>query len=179
VLKPDRNGAALAKVHQIDVKHGEQMTTLQIRPVILAALCAASLLSPTCVFAQGNNQYAQIKQQQNAKAAPFEQLRDAPTSLPYMAQIAPPGGKLISAMKDKKGKGRMTLILRYGIVDTPANTIRYYADSLRNSKWKIGMQKGEQLLASYKDSNVVVSIYPASRKEYKNDVQLTYQMAAE
>ena len=113
---------------------------------------------------------------QNAEKLPFQSVQE-PSNLPYIGPIAPPGSKLVYALKSKAAKnGRMTLILRYASADTGANVVRYYASLLPRMQWTVSSASERQLSASYKTYNLSASVYAPSRPGANNDIQLIYQM---
>ena len=113
---------------------------------------------------------------QNADKVPFQTVQE-PSNLPYVGPIAPPGAKLVYALKSKAAKnGRMTLILRYASADTGANVVRYYAGLLPRLQWTVSSANEKQLSASFKSYNLSASVYAPSRPGANNDIQLIYQM---
>lgn len=154
------------------------MKTVSISSVLLVACLAVSTTSTASAQNSSRDQLAITQQRRAAATSPFTVLTQPPSNLPYMAQVSPPGGQFVSGMKDNRNKGRMTLLLRYGFNGSAADMIRYYADSLRQARWKVSNVTNESLLATQKGNTCSLSIYPPSRKGFQNDLQITYQLPA-
>jgi hypothetical protein len=154
------------------------MKTISKAVITLAALCAASSLVPA--FAESaNNNVALAKQQRAATTLNhYSVLREPPQHLPYMVAVTPPGGKFLYGMKKPAGKGKITLILRYGIADTPANTLKYYADTLKQARWNVNASP-TTVAAAYKGNTCNVTAFPASSSQYRNDIQMIYKLSGE
>lgn len=144
----------------------------------LAAFCVASSAAPVLAESAAN-QVAVAKQQRYAQTLnPYTRLSEPPQHLPYMVAVTPPGGKFLYGMKKPANKGKMTLILRYGIADTPASTLKYYADMLRHAKWNV-TQSGTSVAAVCKGNSCNISVFPAASSQYRNDIQMVYKLAGE
>jgi hypothetical protein len=146
--------------------------------VAVIASCAAALSAalPAWSLDDARNQAAITRQKQAAKTNPYTNIATAPPALPYMPVVTPPGGKYLLGMKDSNQKGKITLILRFGIQNPPAEMLKYYADSLRNAKWTVTRSTPQAVMAIYKNHSVFLSAYPGSHKGYRNDIVMNYQM---
>lgn len=140
--------------------------------------CAAVLLSSSAAFSADDtrNQAAVARQMQAEKNNPYEAMKTAPPSLPYMPVVTPPGGKFLMGMKDSNQKGKIVMILRFGVQNQPADILKYYAESLRNAKWIVSRANGKMVMAIYKNYSVSLSAYPGSYKGFQNDIVMNYQM---
>jgi hypothetical protein len=140
--------------------------------------CAGVLLSTTVVCAadDGRNQAAVTRQKQAEKNNPYDPIKTVPASLPYMPIVTPPGGKFLLGMKDSNQKGKIVMILRFGIQNPPADILKYYAEGLRNAKWTVPRADGRTVMAMYKGYSVSLSAYPGSHRGYPHDVVMNYQM---
>lgn len=143
------------------------MLNHETHPIIkLALLCALAVILETGALAQNST----------PPKIPFQVVSE-PASLPYLPSVAPPGGKLVFALKRGKAQnGRVTVVLRYTSSEDGAGIIRYYAEMLPKSKWTITAQSTQRIAASYKNYTLSAMVYRPSTPQSRGDVQLTYQM---
>lgn len=160
------------------------MKFTRVYSVAAIASCAAGLIAAPASLATDNsasnakNQLAITKQKQAERYNPYQNLRTAPAALPYMPLVTPPSGKFLMGIKDATQKGKIVLILRFGILNPPADMLKYYADSMRNARWSVKRATADTVMATYKSYTCALSAYPSSHKGYPHDIVINYQMPA-